>query len=501
MKKTFVLLAAVSAAVCSGVYASGTRDSGKKYSIRFNPDVYEERSVTSENTTVKYRAYEKIVYVRNPVDTTYEIMNIYIPSAYFENGTVNGYTAGTAPVFLPNMVGGYMPGLPGTPDDGTGGPGPGPAFDGGRPGMNAIAYALVNGFVVASPGARGRTTAAGRAPACIVDLKAAVRYLRYNDKIMPGDAGKIISNGTSAGGALSALLGAGGDNSDYEPYLKQIGAADERDGIYAVSAYCPITDLDHADAAYEWLFNGYNTYEKIDISMLDYKVQRKLVAGSLTDGQMNVSAELKKQFPSYVNSLGLVSEDGTELRLADDGSGTFRERVKKFVMESAQKALDGGADMSPYAFLTISSGKVTDIDFAAYVGYAGRQKLPPAFDALDLSSGENNLFGTAAVESQHFTSYSEKNSLIPDAGTADPRIVKMMNPLNYIGTAGTTTAQYWRIRQGTKDRDTSLAVPVILATTLENRGYDVDFALPWDKPHGGDYDLDELFAWINSICR
>jgi len=39
----------------------------------------------------------------------------------------------------------------------------------------------------------------------IVDLKAAVRYLKANDKTMAGDARKIISNGTSAGGALSSI--------------------------------------------------------------------------------------------------------------------------------------------------------------------------------------------------------------------------------------------------------------------------------------------------------
>ena len=31
--------------------------------------------------------------------------------------------------------------------------------------------------------------------------------------------------------------------------LKEAGAADARDDIYAVSACCPITNLDHADAA------------------------------------------------------------------------------------------------------------------------------------------------------------------------------------------------------------------------------------------------------------
>lgn len=138
-----------------------------------------------------------------PVDKEYQTMNIYVPEGYFQGETIHGYTAETAPIFLPNTVGGYMPGKAGVPEEKerrTGGP-------------NAILSALDHGYVVAAPGARGRTNQdakgkyTGKAPACIVDMKAAVRYLRHNKGILPGDMEKIISNGTSAGGALSSLPG------------------------------------------------------------------------------------------------------------------------------------------------------------------------------------------------------------------------------------------------------------------------------------------------------
>ena len=57
---------------------------------------------------------------------------------------------------------------------------------------NSLTYALSKGYVVAAPGARGRTLTdnkgnyTGKAPAAIVDLKAAVRYLYLNDEVMPG---------------------------------------------------------------------------------------------------------------------------------------------------------------------------------------------------------------------------------------------------------------------------------------------------------------------------
>jgi len=46
-----------------------------------------------------------------------------------------------------------------------------------------------------------------------------------------------------------------------------------------------------------------------------------------------------------------------------------------------------------------------------------------------------------------------------------------------------------------------LAIAVILATYLQNNGSDVNLKLPWDRPHSGDYDLDELFKWVDGICK
>ena len=221
---------------------------------------------------------------------------------------------------------------------------PGENKHGEQQGADAMQTALAKGYIVASPGARGRTSPTGKAPAAIYDLKAAVRYLRLNDAAMPGDAEKIISNGTSAGGALSVLLGASGNSDDYITALQALGAADARDDIYAVSAYCPISILEHADAAYEWEFNGVNDYEKMDISMLDYKVERKLVKGTLDAAEQRVSDELKTQFPAYVNSLGLKNSQGEPLALNADGSGSFRDYVAAFVAAAANAELQKGAD-------------------------------------------------------------------------------------------------------------------------------------------------------------
>ena len=469
------------------------------HSLDFAADKYTAKTAEVNGATIAYRAYEGIPYVNKPVEPEYQQINIYIPEAYFNGGSINGYSAATAPIFLPNPIGGYMPAKPGVP---------GERRHGDQQGADAMQTALAKGYIVASPGARGRTSPTGKAPAAIYDLKAAVRYLRHNDAAMPGDAEKIISNGTSAGGALSILLGASiTDGDERKLFVEIMGAADARDDIYAVSAYCPISILEHADAAYEWEFNGVNDYEKMDITMLDYKVERKLVKGTLDAAEQRVSDELKAQFPAYVNSLGLKNAQGEPLALNADGSGSFRDYVAAFVAAAANAELQKGADPAalqaenPWLAIdgNFAGNYVKKVDFAAYAKAIGRQKIPPAFDALDLSSGENQLFGDEHQDTRHFTAYSAANSAVKGAGSAGRAAVKTMNPLSYISEK--TVPQHWRIRVGTKDRDTSHAIAAILAAKLQNSGKNVDMAMPWGVPHSGDYDLDELFAWMDGVVK
>ena len=296
---------------------------------------------------------------------------------------------------------------------------------------------------MASPGARGRTLTnssaqyIGKAPAAIVDLKAAVRYLRFNDKIIPGNAEKIISNGTSAGGVLSALLGASGNQKIYNSYLNELGAAAARDDIFAVSAYCPITNLDNADAAYEWQYGHVKDYKKMNIRQLDYNVERTLVDKTLTEEEIAVQPKLAAMFPKYVNSLKLKDENGKTLMLNENGEGTFKEYVKKFVINSANKAISEGKDLSKYSWLKFRNKKVIGLDFETYSKeYLSRNKSAPAFDALDLSAGENNLFGSLMVDNKHFTKFSATESSVK-AEMADVDIVKMMNPMNFVKNTST----------------------------------------------------------------
>lgn len=492
--------------------------------LRFNPDNYTMQSITMpDGQQVAFKAYEGIYYVRNVEDPTYQTLNIYVPEKLADIPRV--------PILLRTYVGGYAASTAKSPS---------PADATGR--------ALKEGYVVCIPGSRGsnstiekdgKTIYTGTAPNGLLDLKAAVRYLRYNDEVIPGESELIFTDGTSAGGAMSSLLGATGNSKDYESYLKKMGAADVRDDVYAAICYCPITDLNHADMEYEWLYGCTNTGVR-----------------NLSADQIKISDELSAECPSYINSLGLLKKDGTPLT-ADN----YKDYIKSYLIASAQRALQEGCEIPDTIGFTFYQDKtgpmggpgfgprggqrpegggmgpqngqrppmgdgreapsfgpgnmplfnktsdfVTSLDLDKYLSYVATVtplKTPPAFDQMgvliETPSPENKVFGNEKGEAANFTDFSLRHRLNDPKAKLSKEMenrVAIMNPMNYIGTEKSTVAPNWYIRHGAKDRDTSFLVPINLATKLENAGKNVDFLLPWNRPHSGDYNLDDLFNWI-----
>ena len=483
-------------------------DASAKISLAFDAKNYESMSTTVDNKEIKYRAFEYIPYVANPIDIDQQYMNIYVPEEYFNNGTVNGYNTQTAPIFMPNAVGGYMPSQAMTPK-----------VENGKP--NSVLYALSRGYVVASPATRGRTNKAsdgnfiGKAPAVIVDLQAATAYLHANDSTMPGNANRIITNGTSAGGAVSLLQGATGNSSDFQPYLQALGAATAATNVYAVSAYAPITNLDAADMAYEWSYKGITSFNKI--TMGQGELPQANVGGNTAPPQrimqrVNLNADdvaysnlLSEHFPEYVNNLQLHDSMGRVLKLDKNGNGTFKNYVKAFIIDAANKAQAKGTDLSKHTYLVRDNktGAIKDINWEAYNQFVSRSKAPGAFDSRSNDSGENSLFGTSATDNNHFTITAALHDTTSnqDVYVENAKIVTMMNPMNYLGSPAATNAQFYRIRYGTADSNTSVAIPLIVGTRAQNLGYKVDMATPFGVDHSGDYDLDELFNWMDNIVK
>ncbi|MCD7819558.1 MAG: hypothetical protein LUH07_10995 [Lachnospiraceae bacterium] len=356
--------------------------------------------------------------------------------------------------------------------------------------FSRLYYALSRGIVVVTPGARGRDnvnedgTFFGKAPAAIVDLKAAVRYIRHNRDTFPGNVDKIFSNGNSAGGAMSALLGASGDYPGYESYLSEIGAAQESDYIMGTICHCPIMDLDHSDAAYEWMFGKYPRRD-----------------GTLED--QTKSEELADIYADYLRELNLQGRNGYGTLTADN-LGEYI--VKEFMLSSADRYLN--EDLGPEErddYLRKNpwiqwDGRHADFHFDALTAHIGRMKTLGSFDGS--RTGEMTVFGNRFVDGRHYTEFGARQE--DPKGKVEPEVqdlVKLMNPMFFVRTDNPGCCKHWYLCVGSKDPHTSHSVSAVFQTLLENKGMDSSLVYLWDYGHVCDDDPVEMIDWIWKVAQ
>lgn len=488
-----------------------------------------------------------VVYVANPASLDYETLGIYVPGAYLE-ATANGdgtytasvksdaqvgqFTAATAPYVLPVNTPGYN------------------ASQAPTWLADGIANYTQAGMIYLQPGIRGRDNTTdsqgqevvGGAPWGVTDLKAAIRYVRYNKDVLPGDTDKIVSFGHSGGGAQSAVLGASGDSTLYNPYLEALGAAMKdkegnpiSDAPYGTMTWSPITSLDYADAAYEW-------------NLGQFADSNTRAEGTFTQA---LSQDLAKEYANYINQLGLKHE-GQALTLAESSEGIYtqgsyatylegvvNQSLNNFLADTSfpytsDGAGPGGSTESvtyetAQAFIdslnaetqwvtydaATNTAKISSLaDFAKYVKTAS--KSVPAFDALDRSLAENAVFGVADANELHFdqlvarllknnqakyesltdwnsqyvTDFESDLAKTDSLGKTVAERQDLYNPMFYLTSAysGYQTskpAPHWRIRSGLSQGDTALTVETNLALALENQANgavkSVDFATVWGQ--------------------
>lgn len=224
------------------------------YPLEFNTSDW---SYDSENK-VYYQI--GVVYCQFPANLTYQTLGIYVPEEYLSckkseekydcsinnSGKKGSYTAKSAPLVFPVETPGYASMKAPTSYN-----------------YKQVSNFVSQGIIYIYAGCRGKYEGGENynagAPWAITDLKSAIRFLRYNYKLIPGDLERIYSFGMSGGGAQSCLMGVTGNSELFNVYLEENGAAMEdidgkkiKDNIKGSQCWCPITNLDTADAAYEW---------------------------------------------------------------------------------------------------------------------------------------------------------------------------------------------------------------------------------------------------------
>lgn len=328
-KKAALSLALIAAVTLTGslsVYASEIQETPSVAAAGVANVSAGEQSLQVDNTRWNYDATNDIyyqiglVYCAKPQATEYESLAVYVPGAYMQgvknpDGTytcqinpkakVGNYTAATAPVVMPVNTGGYAAQKAPSSYDGTG-----------------LSTYLSQGFVYVYAGCRGRSNGTnpdgtaydGGAPWGVTDLKAAVRYLRYNDSLIPGNKNRIFTFGHSGGGAQSALMGATGDSEMYMPYLSSIGALMKdsqgkplSDAIDGAMCWCPITNLTQADLSYEWMMGQFSS-------------EGTRAYGTWT---RSLSRDMARAYADSLNRMGLRDEQGNVLTLTQSESGIY----------------------------------------------------------------------------------------------------------------------------------------------------------------------------------
>jgi hypothetical protein len=542
--------------------------------LRFDPTSYTTVNVTVDGVPLAVRQY-KTVYVAKPIKMgkfqyneqtrgtttlddpyTYQTMVISVPASAVGDQK--------APMWMRVNNGGWFSSVATGPA----------AMLKVREGANlssasldynaaAAAAALKAGYVVVDVGTRSRGIRAedgrwaGKSPSAVVDVKAAIRYLRLNDTSISGSAERIILTGHSGGGALTAAVAASGNSADYLPYLAEIGAAGVsgstssiKDDVFAAVAYSPINNLANIDTGYEWQYNAIRDDSNTPaLNAIAYSAGKQPAA----------SAALAAAFVPYLNGLKLKRIDGsalTDANLPAAITAELKSEIERQIVKDpvSVPALGGKfkvikvSGAPPVAsteevvndWLTLSgsgaTATVAHIDYTKFLRFqatnltinppttARRLKPAPSFDTVGVTdmapwalSGESNLFGNEFYAYSNYTEWSWNNNTTKGDGsgtddtgkawkdyisgnTALANQIKLVNPVDYLTSTGSNPAPYWYVRHGMLDRDTALSMQVLLQHAIKNHSAvkDLNFKLPYLLGHTGYADLQESFEWIKA---
>lgn len=524
-------------------------------------------------------ALENVLYCANPEDEECAVLSIYVPEAYVKEAVENSdgtytltfdkdvvltndvgteYTVNTAPIIYQNSVDGYKEGYQLTLGTDTKGVYSNIACDG----VSHYGDYVAAGYIFVSVSSRGvdsnlpvsdnpmagamgtggqgrELESQGAAPSQIVDLKAGVRYLKYNDKILPGSSDKIIAIGGSAGGSLAALLGVSGNSKLYDSYLKEIGAImKSSDDIYGVRAQAPIANVELADMAYEYLHSSETSYS---VGMGSSMVSVDMTEPG-SEFYMDLHNLLIKDFEAYIEELGLDAatfregylaavnkalDEYVNYGLAFNAEGLLKEsNVSSVSYDDVQGFVD------EHDSLAYAGGKVTATSMEAFVAdFMARSKALMGFDTEAAKSWETKMFGGVAdgeAYGEHFSApllaalkelsdkYPEAARLVEVYDNAEngvnsegkQDVVKLMSCMTFLsGDEKSDIAQHWRLGNSTMDGDVGSIMAYLMTRVMTDKlGIeDAQFFLGVDEISGSghgfcDFNFLDVEAYIDEMC-
>ena len=123
-----------------------------------------------------------------------------------------------------------------------------------------------------------------------------------------------------------------------------------------LSVIVPITDLDHADFAYEWMFEGQIHY--MGMPFVGFN------EGNLSPFAQSLSWKMGEKYVEYFNTLELKNPDtGEMLKISKDHGGNGSAYLKKQLEKAADKYVakfpERKQELEHYSWLHFREGKAT----------------------------------------------------------------------------------------------------------------------------------------------
>ena len=229
------------------------------------------------------------------------------------------YTAATAPVILNTGAAGY----------------------GNSSSTPAAATYAAEGYINVACGNRGKqdsvtneageTVYTGDAPSCLVDQKAATRFVKYNILLgnLPGSVEYWVSTGGSGGGAHATMFAATSNNPDFYDYQIAVGAVGvykNEDGSYDTTVTVNGEAVELSDGAWGCVaYSAITPLAEADMAQaMEYTLTKDFSFN--TDFQQALAKALSDEYMGYINAQDLTVEEA-KVGFDLDGDGALDSTV------------------------------------------------------------------------------------------------------------------------------------------------------------------------------
>ncbi|MDR0490732.1 MAG: hypothetical protein LBH28_05760 [Oscillospiraceae bacterium] len=445
---------------------------------------------------------------------------------------------------------------------------------GNAPAANTAASGLAldflrEGWVTVNVGMRGNGSTVsgyqyGKLPNPIVDLKAAVRYLHFNNDVIPGDANKIVATGSSSGGSGTVMLASSGNTTLYETEMALIGGLPLSmpgvcDDVWAAAPSCAVMMRGNADCATAWgLFGDLtNAVVGVETSALNKAMsiefirylenEMKLIAqydlpeagikkgDKLTNDNYAayILPNLEKSLMYYLNVQmpNAGNRAAIESYLAGNKNTVVRSSWVTPTFDSSDKLI--GIKVTGWTDYWRYNSSLA----LAYADSDGGPPNPmrainwryddPAFATSSvllengvISSGtlaaSSRSLGVPTVNASIYSKFGIEWAMAARGVTFDQATLDLLeyqrnsvDPMYFLleKQAGNTSignitiAPHWITRGGSFDPVVPASTMFGLQAKLQEMGYNCDSMMTWDQPHASTNDVAGQLAFIKGILE